>query len=87
MSNLKLCERERIEFYLRCRQGIREIGRLLHRDHGVISREIKRNSGFSGYGAKLAQTQADKRVGHNRKRKLDKDSELKQYVVGQLKEE
>lgn len=87
MSNLKLCERERIEFYLRCQQGIREIARLLHRDHSVVSREVRRNGGAFGYKAPLAQVQADKRVGHNRKRKLDKDSELKQYVLENIKQD
>ena len=87
MSNLKLCEREKIEFYLRCKQGIREIGRFIHRDHGVISREVRRNGGASGYDAKRAQILADKRLGHNTIRKLDKDSDLKQYVVEQLKKE
>lgn len=87
MSNLKLCEREKVEFYLRCKQGIRDIARLTHRDHSVISREVKRNGGASGYDAKLAQARADKRIGHNRKRKLDKDPNLKQYIVEQLKED
>lgn len=87
MSNLKLCDREKIEFYLRCKQGIREIGRLVHRDHGVISREVRRNGGASDYDAKLAQKLADKRLAHNTKRKLDKDSSLKQYVVKQLRED
>jgi len=87
MSNLKLCEREKIEFYLRCKQGIREIARLIHRDHSVISREVQRNGGVSGYDAKRAQAMADKRLGHNRIRKLDKDRELKQYVVNNLTED
>jgi IS30 family transposase len=87
MSSLKLCDREKIEFYLRCKQGIREIGRLIHRDHGVISREVRRNGGAGKYDAKRAQKMADKRLAHNTVRKLDKDSELKQYVVKQLKEE
>ena len=87
MSNLKLCEREKIEFLLRCKQGIREIGRLTHRDHGVISREVRRNGGVSGYDAKRAQAMADKRLAHNTKRKLDKDPKLKQYVTEQLKAE
>ena len=87
MSNLKLCEREKIEFLLRCKQGIREIGRLTHRDHGVISREVRRNGGVSGYDAKRAQAMADKRLAHNTKRKLDKDPNLKQYVTEQLKAE
>lgn len=87
MSNLKLCEREKIELYLRCKQGIREIGRLIHRDHGVISREIGRNGGVSGYDARRAQAMADKRLAHNTVRKLDKGSSLKKYVVEQLKGE
>lgn len=87
MSNLKLFERERIEFYLRCKQGIREIARLIHRDHSVVSREVRRNGGATGYDAHLAQGRANQRVGHNRQRKLDKDNELKKFVVGRLKEE
>ncbi len=62
MSNLKLCEREKIEFFLRCKQGVREIGRLINRNHGVISREIERNGGASGYDAKRAQALSDKRL-------------------------
>lgn len=87
MSNLKLCDREKIEFYLRCKQGIREIGRLIHRDHGVISREVRRNGGASGYDANCAQAMANKRLAHNTVRKLDKDSGLKKYVIEQLKGE
>lgn len=87
MSNLKLCEREKIEFYLRCKQGVREIARLIRRDHSVVSREIQRNGGISGYDAKRAQAAADKRVGHNRKRKMEKYPELKTYVVNRLKKD
>src|SRR3989339_787017 len=87
MSNLKLCEREKIEFYLRCKQGIRDIARLIHRDHSVISREVKRNGGASGYDAKRAQALTDKRLAHNTKRKLDKDPKLKKYVIGRIKNE
>ena len=87
MSNLKLCEREKIEFYVRCKRGIRDIARLVRRDHSVISREIRRNGGVSGYDARRAQVSADKRLAHNVKRKLDKDNQLKQYVLKQLRED
>ena len=87
MSNLKLYEREKIEFYVRCQRGIRDIARLVRRDHSVISREIRRNGGVSGYDAKRAQAAADKRVAHNTKRKLDKDNQLKQHVVKLLRED
>lgn len=87
MSNLKLCEREKIEFYLRCKQGIRDVARLIRRDHSVISREVRRNGGLSGYDAKRAQALCDKRLAHNTICKLDKDTALKKYVVDHLKKD
>ncbi|WP_434799827.1 helix-turn-helix domain-containing protein [Coxiella burnetii] len=43
-SHLSLYEREQLFVYKQQGKCLREIGRLLDRDHSVISRELKRNS-------------------------------------------
>ena len=88
MANLTLYEREFIESCLKPERKlkIRTIAQLLGRDHSVVSREIRRNNGHLGYLARLAQEAADRRAKHTNKRKLDKDSELLEYVRGQLQE-
>lgn len=54
-KHLTRYEREKIEFYLRLKMGVRAIARKLDRDHSVISREIRRNRGSRvRYSAKLA---------------------------------
>jgi IS30 family transposase len=47
MQRLTDFEREKIEYFVHCRLGIREIGRLLKSDYAVVSREIRRNTGVS----------------------------------------
>jgi len=82
-------ERQRIEMYLKGRWGVRQIARSLKRNHGVISREIERNSKPNGeYSSVYAQICADKRRVRrgNVKRKLDKNDVLKDYVVNELKQ-
>ncbi len=88
MTNLTLYEREFIESCLRPerRLKIRTMAKLLGRDHSVISREIRRNGGLLGYVARLAQETADRRARKTNKRKLDKDTDLLEYVRDQLKE-
>lgn len=87
MSNLTFYERQKIEFYLRLRWGRRKIARHLKRDHTVISREISRNSGASGYHAQLAQATAEQRAKKTNKRKLDKFPKLKHYVIERMKKD
>jgi IS30 family transposase len=88
MSNLTQYEREKIEFYLNCKCGIREMAGFLNRDHSVISREVQRNKGcFSPYSAKVAQANANRKSHKTNKRKLDKDSELRDHVIEQLRED
>jgi len=81
-------ERQRIEFYLRHKQSVRNIGRLLRRDHSIVSREIIRNkSDYFPYSADIAQKAANRKAKHTNTRKLDKDKPLYRYVVAKLKEE
>jgi IS30 family transposase len=52
-------DREIISRALAMDESTREIGRLLRRDHSVISREITRNGGRAAYRARPAQRRAD----------------------------
>jgi IS30 family transposase len=80
-------ERQKIEYYLRLKMGIREIARRLKRDHSVISREVRRNKerDMKYYSAKRAQEKADLHAKKTNKRKLDKDFMLRLYVTEKLK--
>lgn len=75
-----------IERELASGRGVREIARLLGRNHSVISRELQpdRDQGLLPYSAKRAQLRAERLAGHGRKRKLDKDRELRTFVVEKL---
>lgn len=88
-NNLKFYEREMLEYWLRTKQSVRAIAKIMRRDHSVIVRELKRNSlkGRSGYRADLAERIFEQRRHKQRKGKLDKYPELKKYVVDKLKEE
>lgn len=88
-NNLKFYDRQRLECWLRTKQSIRAIAKIMRRDHSVIVRELKRNSlkGRAGYRADLAERIFEQRRHKQRKGKLDKYPELKKYVVGKLKEE
>ena len=85
MQILTRYEREKIEFFLRMKWGPREIGRHLKRDHGVISRELKRNSKNGKYVAVDAQKRADFKARRTNKRKLESNENLHDYVEGKLK--
>lgn len=83
-QELTLYEREKIEFFLRAHMSLRGIGRMLHRDHSDIIREIDRNTCPDGiYRAAKAHEYAEKRR-RRRKRKLEYDEDLKRYVVERL---
>ena len=76
-----------IEIRLKAHRGIRDVARDLHRNHGVISREIQRNKEKDGsYSAVRAQTKAEARQRRNRDRgcKLDEDPVLRAYVIKEL---
>ena len=87
-SPITYLERQMIEIRLKGHRGIRNIALDLHRNHGVISREIKRNKEPNGsYSAVRAQMKAEERQRRNmdRRCKLDEDPVLRAHVIAQLK--
>jgi len=81
-------ERQMIELRLKAHFSIRQIGRGLKRNHGVVNREIERNCSRDGtYSAAIAQEKADRRRERqkHRKRKLDRDDALREHVISELK--
>lgn len=86
-QRLTFYDRQRIEYYLRCKIKVTKIAKLLHKDHSVISREIRRNKGqLFPYSAVLAQKATERRAKFTNKRKLDKDALLRQYVEDRLRD-
>lgn len=81
-------EREEISRSLAQGKTIPEIARTLGRDRTTIWREIKRNSGKTGYRAFSASKRAEARAGSRRKgkRKLTKNRELAVYVKDKLRQ-
>ena len=83
-------ERQMIEFRLKAHISIRQIARDLTRNHGVVLREIDRNRSRDGtYSSVIAQMKADRRRMrvHRRKRKLDLNDALRQFVIAELERE
>lgn len=90
MQGRPLCflERQRIELYLLGNVSLRSMGKMLHRNHGVISREIERNSEPDGsYSSVKAQAKVDRRQEKNLRRscKLDRDPMLRLHIIHELK--
>lgn len=83
---LTLFEREFIEFRIRLKFSNRKIALLLDRNHTVISREIKLNGERKKYSSRLAQTRTEKKnLKRGRKRKLEADLILHDYVLKELR--
>mgnify|MGYP003932523643 CR=1 FL=1 len=82
-------ERESISRGLAQKKSIREIAKEIGRSPSTVSREIKRNSGKTGYRAFSASRRAITAAGSRRKgkSKVAKQSVLRQYVLEKLKEE
>lgn len=81
-------EREKIELHLRGHDSIRDIAKMLHRDHSVIVRELQRNTCRDGtYRAAKAHECAEVRKKKRRKRKMETDEELQRYVLEKIIEE
>jgi IS30 family transposase len=89
MSNeLKYYDRQKLEYWLRTRQSLRRIAKIMCRDVSVISREIQRNSsGRKKYRADVAQKKVEKRKHEKHAGKLDKHPELQEYVEERLLED
>lgn len=90
MSNcLTLYDRQKLEHWLRTKQSLRAIAKIMRRNHTVLVRELRRNSNGqrTKYRADTAQRLFEKRIFKQHKGKLDKYPELKEYVVEGLKKE
>lgn len=84
MTRITYYEREKIEVYLRMDKSHRWIARRLNRDHTVIDREVKNNSGdYTPYRAKTAQRIFEQRMKKTNERKLEKyeNKDLKNCVI------
>lgn len=88
-KRLTFYERQRIEYWLGAKVKITMIARILHRDHSVISREVRRNTGqfpiHFPYSAVVAQRATNRRSRITNTRKLVKDEKLRDYVEFHLK--
>ena len=85
---LSFAEREEIAL-LRAREtGVREIARVMGRDPGTISRELRRNSATRGsrpeYRALVAQWKAQQAAKRPKAAKLVKNDTLREYVQERL---
>lgn len=78
-------EREFISRELAVGSSYRCIGRLLKRDHTVISREVTRNGGRSAYRAIPAQRRADENRARTKQRILETNKALHDMVNAGLK--
>lgn len=89
MSNeLNLYDRQQLQYWLRTKQSLRAIAKIIRKNHSVVSREIRRNGGDRvRYRADVAQALADKRRHRRRRCRLDKNLDLKEYVINRLKDD
>jgi IS30 family transposase len=85
-TRLTLKEREEIYLLQKNNHGIREIAERLNRSPSTISREIYRNRSDIGYLPDRAQDQTTNRR-KNKDTKLDKNPELKEYIISRLTED
>lgn len=87
-KRLTLTDRLWIDFLLKLKRGwtLRELGKVLKRDHSVIRKELARNC-VSGrpYDAWIAQRLADKRQQDKVGLKLDQDPKLREWIVDHLR--
>ena len=89
MSNeFTFYERQMLEYWLRSRQSLRQISKVMRRTHTILSREIRRNGdNRAKYRADVAQRLFEKRKHGQHQGKLDRYPKLKEYVVNGLKNE
>lgn len=73
-------EREVISRELAVSSSFRHIGKLLNRDHSVVSREVARNGGRSAYRVIPAQRRADEHRARPKPRLLEENTALHDAV-------
>ena len=81
-------ERGMIDIRLKAHVSLRQIARDLKRNHGVVSREIRKNRSRDGtYSGVLAQEKTDRRrkQGTHRIHKLEAEETLRDHVIVELK--
>lgn len=79
-------EREIISRELAVGSSYRCIGRLLNRDHSVVSREVTRNGGRSAYRVIPAQRRADEHRARPKPRLLEENTVLHDAVNSGLEQ-
>ena len=85
---LTLEDRETIALMHAARAGVREIGRCIGRDPGVISRELERNRNKAGIYRPLgAQRAAQARARRPKQAKLAAPGPLREYVIEKLRQD
>ena len=82
---LTLPEREEISRGIAAHQSARSMARLLGRSPSTVSRELKRNGGYDGYRAALADDQAWARARRPKRCKLANSQRLRQAVASKLR--
>ncbi|MBU2543826.1 helix-turn-helix domain-containing protein [Patescibacteria group bacterium] len=86
MSYLTSSERDNIAVWYAGGVGVREIARRLGRNHGVISRELKRNRSGTHYVAIAVEAKASKRKHLAGLREPLGNSKLYAYVLARLRD-
>ena len=82
---LTLSEREEISRGIAAHQSVRSVARLLGRSSSTVSRELKRNGGYDGYRAALADDQAWARARRPKHCKLATNAWLRRAVARKLR--
>jgi transposase, IS30 family len=80
-------ERETISRRIAVGDSFRDIGKLLNRNHSVVSREVERNGGRSAYRAIPAQQRADEQRARPKPRLLETNTALHDVVNAGLKQD
>jgi IS30 family transposase len=80
-------ERESISRGIAAGDSFRAIGKLLNRDHSVVSREVERNGGRSAYRVIPAQQRADEQRARPKPRLLEANTVLHDVVNAGLKQD
>ena len=83
-KRLTLQDREDITLYLSHGMSYQTIAERLGRAVSTISREVRRNSQSSEYRARLAETRTQRRR-HRQERRLDRNSQLRAWVLQRLR--
>ena len=82
---LTLAEREEISRGIAAHQSARSMARLLGRAASTVSRELKRNGGYDGYRAALADETAWAQARRPKRCKLANSARLRQAVASKLR--